>query len=213
MKRFSNLFAPDLTRQLVSTGFLPVDTQDAAITHPAPPWLHISQVGGLVESQVFDPDCESGTGCILDLHIAVDLGSFSIWGWELDLPWKDPEFRFLPEPTGESYPYNMYKFPGRGALMFSRDNVINHRHRLQRGHGLDGLLLGFSFQSIPDSYKHGAQIEASLILIDEMRRAFSTPVQLWADRSAKIDRQRRKKNTRGPLFSRRDGVKDELVQK
>jgi hypothetical protein len=213
MKRYSNLFAPDLTRQLVSTGFLPVDAQDAAITHPAPPWLKVSQEAGPVENSIFDLDCGSGTGCILDLQIAVDLGAFSIWGWELDLPWKDPEFRFLPEPTGESFPYNMYKFPGCETLIFPRDDVINHRRRLQRGHGLDGLLLGSSFESIPDSYKHGAQIEASLVLIDEMRRAFSTPVQLWADRIAKINRQRRKKNTRGPLFSRRDGAKDELVQK
>lgn len=213
MKRYSNLLAPDLTRQLVATGVLPLDAQADAITYPAPAWLCISQVGGPFESQVFDLDCGSGTGCILDLHIAVDLGAFSIWGWELDLPWKDPEFRFLPEPTGESFPYNMYKFPGCETLIFSRDDVINHRRRLQRGRGLDRLLLGSSFASIPDSYEHGGEIEASLVLIDEMLHSFSKPVRLLVNRGAKIDRPRRKKNARGPLLERRGGAKDKLVQK
>jgi hypothetical protein len=77
--------------------------------------------------------------------------------------------------------------------------VINHRRVLHRGHGLDGPLLGFGFESIPDSYRHGANIDASLVLIDEMGRAFSTPVELWANRMAKIDRGRKEK-TRRQLF-------------
>jgi hypothetical protein len=91
--------------------------------------------------------------------------------------------------------------------------VINHRQIVKRGHCLDGLLLGVGDESIPDSYRHGATIDASLVLIDEMGRGFSTPVQLWVNRIAKIDRRRRKKTTREPLLEKEDVVKGELILK
>ena len=42
---------------------------------------------------------------------------------------------------------------------------------------------------------------------------FSTPVQLWVNRSAKFNRQRRKKTTRLGLFEKRDGAKADLIKK
>jgi hypothetical protein len=212
IKTYSHIHLPDLTRELVATGFLPVDAQGAAITHRALPGLLISQVGGLVESSVFDLNCGYGTGCILPLHIGVDLPVFSIWGWELDLPWKDPTFQFLPEPQGHVFPTDMYQIPGCENLKYSRYEVINHRRVLRRGQSLDGLLLGFSFESIPDSYQHGANIEARLVLIDGMERCFSTRIQLWVNRIAKIDWQRKKKNSRRPLFENPECKMNGLVQ-
>lgn len=212
MKRYSNIVAPDLVRRLVATGFLPVDAQDAAITQPAPPGLHIDQVGGLVESSIFDLKCGSGTGCILPLYIAVDLNIFSIWRWELDLPWKDPKFQFLPEPQGHRFPDNMYKFPGCENLMYPRDQVINHQRELKPGRILEGLLLGFSFESIPDSYHHRSTIHARLVLIDGKEHSFSTPIQLWADRSVKFDRQRSKKNTKKRAFEKLDEGEGAIVE-
>lgn len=213
MNKYSRIVVPDLTRQLVATSFLPVDAQDAAITHAAPPWLAISQVGGLVENSIFDPDCGSGTGCILDLHIAVDRRAFSIWGWELDLPWKDPNFQWLPEPRGSKFPENMYQIPGCKGLEYPPGVVINHRHLLQRGHILEGLLLGHSFAPIPDSYHHGANIDARLVIIDEMGLSFSTQVELWVNRIARIDRKPAKPKTRQPIFEKQDWAEDELVPK
>ncbi len=200
METYSRLFTPDLIRQLVATGFLPVHAQDAAITHPAPPWLKISQDGDPLDSTAFDLDCGAGTGCILDLHVAVDLSAFSIWRWELDLPWKDPKFQWVPEPPEGKFPDNVYQIPGCERLIYPWDQVINHRHKLQRGHGLDGLLLGFSFESIPDYYRHGENIDARLVLINDMERSFSKPVQLYVDRSAKINRQRGEKKNRRRLL-------------
>ena len=200
MKRYSNIDLQNLTRQMVAADLLSVDAQDGAITHPAPPWLKITQEGGLVENRIFDLDCGGGMGCILDLRIAVDRGAFSIRGWELDLPWKDPKFRWLPESPGGKFPDNVYRIPACKNLMYSRDQVINHRRLLQRGKSLHGLLLGFSVESIPESYRHGAKIDATLVLIDEMLRSFSEPVHLCADRSAKFDRQSTKKRTRRSIF-------------
>ena len=54
---------------------------------------------------------------------------------------------------------------------------------------------------------------ATLVLIDEMGRSFPTPVQLWVDRSAKIDRKLGKVKTGRRLFENRHCAKDELVQK
>jgi len=107
----------------------------------------------------------------------------------------------------------MYQFPGFAHFEYPRGQVINHRRIVKRGHCLDGLLLGVSYESIPAVYRHGEDIDASLVLVDEMGRDFSTPVRLWVDRSAKIDRPRKKKTTRGRLFEKRDGVKGEFIQK
>src|ERR1700693_2966404 len=104
MNTYSNIVLPDLTRQLVVAGFLPVYAQDAAITHSAPPWLFIDQEGGPLDSLVFDLDCGGGMGCILPLHVAVDLPAFSIRRWEIDFRWKDLKFQWLPEPPGGKFP-------------------------------------------------------------------------------------------------------------
>lgn len=210
---YSRLFEPDLTHQLENAGILTGDARDAAITPAASRGLLIRQVEGDVVNSAFDLDCGYGTGYILSLHIAVDLPEFKIWGWKLDLPWEDPRFQWLTDPSEKMSLDNVYKFPDCYRLEFPRDGVINHRRLLRRGHSLDGLLLGWGFESIPDSYRHGEKIEASLMLIDEMERGFTTPVQLWANRMAKIDRPRRKKKTRGSLLERQDRAKDELVQK
>jgi hypothetical protein len=211
MKTYSRLHIPSLTRQLVVAGFLAGDAQDAASTFPAPGGVLVSQDGGIVENSAFDLDCGYGTGFMLSLHIAVDLPAFAIWKWQLDLPWNDLQIQWLPDPLGIVYD-DMYQIPG-WDVRFARSEVINHRRALRRGHGLDGLLLGFSFESIPALYQHGANIDASLVLISEMGRDFSTPVQLWANRIAKIDRKQAKANRKGWLFENRDCVENGLVLK
>ena len=209
MRTYSRLGGQDLTRQLVAGGFLAGDAQDSAIIDPAQPGLFISQDGNIFQNSA--SDCDSGYGTLysLALHLAVDVPEMAIWGWRLDLPWEDRQFQWLAEPQGHEFPENMYQF---ADLKFSRDEVLNHRRRLQRGRGLDGLLLGFGFESIPDSYRHGAEIDASLVLIDDMGREFSKRVQLWANRMARIDRRQPKKNIRHRLLEDRDPAKVELIE-
>jgi hypothetical protein len=211
MKTYSRLHIPSLTRQLVIAGFLAGHAQDAASTFPAPDGILVSQDGGIVENSAFDFECGYGTGVMLSLHIAVDLPALTIWKWQLDLPWKDSQVHWIADPLGSAYD-NMYQIPG-WDVKFARCQVINHRHVLRRGHSLDGLLLGFSFEPIPASYRHGANIDASLVLIDEMGRDFSTPVQLWANRIAMIDRKQAKANRKGRLFENRDRAENDLILK
>ena len=107
----------------------------------------------------------------------------------------------------------MYQIPGCVGLRYSRDAVINHRRLLKRGYSLNGLLLGYGYESIPDSFRHGATIDARVVLIDEMGHGFSEPVQLWADRSAKIGRRRSKKISGPGLLEKRDYANGNLTQK
>jgi hypothetical protein len=190
MKTYSNLCSADLARQLAAAGVLASGAQNGPITRPTPPGLLICQVGGVIESTVFDVDRGYGTGFIIHLHVAVDLSIIRIWRWELDLPWTDPQFQWIAEPTGEKFPLDMYQIPGCAALKYPKEQVINHVRVVRRGRCLDGTLVGFGFESIPDSYPHGTTIDANLVLIDEMGRGFSTPVQLFADRSAKFRREK-----------------------
>jgi len=213
MKTYSRKVAPDLTRQLVVAGVLPGDAQDGAVTQAAPPGLLIYQVGGVTESSVFDLDCGYGTGYRLSLHAAVGLPAFGILGWVLDLPWEDSQFQWLADPKEYFSREEMYQVPGCATLRYPRDEVINHRKVLKRGHALDGLLLGYGFESMPESYRHGEMVDASLVLIDELNRGFSTQVHLWVDRSAKMNPKRAKKSTRPGLFEKRDGAKYELIPK
>lgn len=212
IKTYSRLVMPDLTRQLVDTGILPGDAQDVAITRPAPSDLLICQVGAISDSSAYDFEASYGTGFILNLHIAVDRPAFAILRWELDLPWDSPPIQWLTKPSGDVFPGNMYQLPGRTRLLFPQAEVINHRRVLRRGYGLDGLLLGFGSESIPESYRHGAMIGAILVLVDEMGRGFSKSVHLWADRSAKTDRQRSNKRTRSRLLEQVDYGEPSLIK-
>jgi hypothetical protein len=213
MKTYSRLTAPELIRQLDAAGVLTGGAQDTAITSPARPGLLICQVGGLVESSAFDLDGGYGAGFIIPLHIAVDQAVIRIWAWRLDLPWEDSQFQWVTDPSEYASEDSMYQIPGCARLKYPRDEVLNHRKVLQRGHSLDGQLLGWGFESIPESYQHGAKIDAGLVLIDELGRDFSTPIQLRADRSAKICRKQRKVTTRRSLFDKPDRAKGDLIQK
>jgi hypothetical protein len=211
MKRiYSQLRALDLIRSLADAGILSGD----APLDPVREDMLIRQVGGVVESSVFDLDCGHGAGYVLALHVATKLPRFRIWRWQLDLPWEDSQFQWLDDPAEYSSCDDMYQFPGCSALKYPRTEVINHRRELQRGRSLDGSLLGVGFESVPDSYCHGSAVNANLHLIDEMNRRLSTEVQLWVDRSARLRRKGGKATTkkRGDLFDKPDFAPREVVQ-
>ena len=206
MKTYSRLAIPELTRQLVTSKVITGDVQNGPIDHPAPRVLISQEGSGITESSAFDLDGSYGSGYMLSLHIATDLPALEIYDWRLDLPWEDPQFQWLPDP-----PNDIYEFPDHQT--YPRDAVLNHRRVVHRGRSLDGLLLGFGVESIPESYRHGKFISASIVLIDGMGRPFPTSIQLWVDRAARRDRKTTKKNTRRRLFENRFCAEDELILK
>jgi hypothetical protein len=106
----------------------------------------------------------------------------------------------------------MYQIPGCPGLEHPKEEIINHARTLRRGRCLDGALVGLGFESIPDSDPHGTIIDASLALIDEMGRGFSTPVRLFADCSAKLRRAGEGKSSKDLIWEKRGIPKHELIQ-
>ena len=157
----------------------------------------IRQEGAFECSMVFDRRW-GGTGCILDISITSDQSGLVVIRYiDLELPWHDVYFDWLPDPLERVPEEKNYFFPGEDGLVYPRKEVINHRRethgKLRRGDFMKGLLLGSSPTPIPDQFSHGARIYANLRITDQLERSFSSRVVLWADRSATIIRGGRKK--------------------
>ncbi len=212
MKPYSRLDLTDLINRLAIAGVLPAEAGDSGVPQPAPSWLHIRQQGSSVENLIGDVERGWGTRCCFHLHIAVDQPTFSIQSWELNLPWEHSPVQWLPDPAGILPTINVYQWGNWTGLTYPRDEVINHRHLVGRGHGLDGLLLGYCLTVIPDSYCHGSALNLELALFDEMGRAFSIPVEVYVDRGPKIDRKPKQRKLRTPLFEESDFGEDEQIE-
>ena len=173
--------------------------------------LRIQQVGGVTESRVFDIE-SLGTGCVLDVEIVNDLGrGFYIRRFELELPWRDDLFSWLPDPRECDEKPEWYRFSGE-KLGYRRDIVLNHygqrNRKFNNGDFLTGLVLGQSPQAIPECYEHGEELHATFSVIDQFDNRHSADVVLYADRSIRL-RPRRHMKPRRSLLSQRD----QLVKK
>ena len=224
MKNCRSMARPDLVQRLIAAG-CPLDVEEGAQDnpHPSPRGLHIRQVNGDLLNRAFDLECGL-TGFMLDLEIASDVpGLVVIRDFELDLPWEDPLFHWLPDPVESAARWAEYKFPGT-QLVYPRNLVINHRTgaRGKLGHGdiLDGMLLGIGYESIPECFRHGTSVDRMFSIVDQFGRRHPSEVSLWIDRSVTIDRARLKAmgllrpraRSRPGLFSRPDPVGTERTR-
>lgn len=151
--------------------------------------LRIRQFGGVTESRVFDLE-SFGTGYTLNLEILNHLGrAIYIRGFELDLPWRDDLFHWLPDPRERDEEHELYRFAGE-RLEFPREIVINHNvnriNKFSDGSLLSGLVLGEGPDGIPDCYKHGEELHAKFSVIDELDGKHAADVVLYIDRGAKL---------------------------
>jgi hypothetical protein len=166
--------------------------------------LRIRQVGGLAESRVFDLET-SGAGCMLDLEIVNDLGrGIYLRGFELELPWQDDLFSWLPDPRERGKKPELYRFAG-DHLEYERKIVINRLvpsfTKFRKGDLVAGLVLGQGPREIPDGYKHGEELHAKFSVIDQFDTPHSADVVLYIDRGARLLRPRRPKKARRSLFT------------
>ena len=175
------------------------------------PDLHIEQVGGVSESVIFDLP-NHRTGYILNAEI-LNRGSKTIYlrGLELQLPWEDPGFDWLPDPETQDHGQNRqqksrkagnrkgrrravqtslqeYWFPASGGLAFPRDQVVNH-YLVENGKltrkPQRGLLLAIGGR-MPTDLRHGALLEASLVVFDVDEIEYRHPVTFWIERRAVV---------------------------
>ena len=154
---------------------------------PEPPpikSLIVRQTGPVMGTSVFEYSC--GTGVMIDLCITVNISGFAIGYFDLDLPWPMKNFRWFEDPKDTYSP--CYQFWGTG-LEFGRTRVLNHRADgglLPRGQTVEGLLLGSYMAFIPEEFRHGEIITASLIIADQYEQEYRTPVNLVVDRSRSV---------------------------
>ena len=184
MKNRSFAVSEDLVQRLVAAGCPVFAGRDfekaaAAVSHR----LLILQDGSLLDSRAIETDC-GGTAFTIGVYVSCDLPRITIYRWEVELPWEDPQFLWLTDPGESKFSPSVYTLTGTSER-FPRELVLNHRSSVTRGRTLCGLLLGFGFERIPDRYRHGNSIEVRLSLVDHMGRSFPSSFSLWVDRSVR----------------------------
>jgi hypothetical protein len=129
----------------------------------------------------------------------------------LKLPWEKINFRWLPDTLESFDDSTLYKFAGKNSLAYERDQVLNHhadvRQILQHGRSILGLLLGISMEPIPDEFRTGTLVPATVVIADQFSREYRAKVSLFINKREKhrggassIIRRR------GGLFEKRDRI-------
>jgi hypothetical protein len=195
----------DVVQQMLQLG-IPMDvTRADLIASAPPPKIRIECIGGISETSAFDLD-PGGTGYILSLSLAVLRKPFAIAAFNLELPWMRKPVIWLSDPAEGDGPRNTYQFPGRHPLEFPRDVAINHHANAQRnlppGKCIEGLLLGYGLDSIPDRIKHGGHAVGRVSITDQFGEDHSAEISFCIDRSARSGAANRVRAPRTPLFKR-----------
>ena len=157
--------------------------------------LIIRQRDGPVGNSALAMRC--GAAYSVSLSVVVNMPNFALTAFDLELPWKATPI-FIEPPSGQA----PYKLPN--GDQYPQDVVINHfanpQRLLRRGQVIEGLLLAWSFESIPADYAHGSEIPASLIIYDQFAESYKQSIILWAQRDW-LAMPRRRASTRKPLFA------------
>jgi hypothetical protein len=153
--------------------------------------LEIQQVGGTHDSRIFELD-SGRAGYIIDLRVTNHTSRPMDVDVELRLPWNDEMFdclmateiplHFRRKPDRS---YRAYRFPGKHALEFPCEEVLNRR--LAEGgclpikRSVRGLLLATG-GLMPADLKHGQWLDGALALIDSDHNEYIQTIKLWTER-------------------------------
>jgi len=165
--------------------------------------VRIDAAGGTPETSIFDLD-PVGTGYMAWISLTVVNESFAIAGFCLGLPWEIGSVVWLSDPANGNGPSYAYRFPGRHANEFPRDSVINHRADAQRilrhGQRIEGFLLGYGSEPIPNAYRHGDHVLGNIAVYDQFDEQYSAETDFCIDRSARLAVANRVRTPRKSLF-------------
>ena len=187
---------------------VPSDVTGADLIAPASPSsIRIDYIGGVTETSIFDLGYPGGTGYMASLSLTVLREPFAIAEFAMTFPWKIRPIIWCSDPAEGNGPRNCYRFPGRNPLEYPRDAAINHRadprRNLTRGTCIQGLLLGWGLDSIPDCFQHGSHVVGTVSIFDQFDAEHSAEIEFWIDRSAKLSSAKRARPIRKPLFTER----------
>ena len=199
MQKTHNSRIAALLREMAALG-VPVDV---SVVEPD---VEIAQVGHPSDSMVFDlPDRRAG--CSIDLQI-INQTSRPIWVRYVELrpPWPNSEFEWLPDPKemgGD--PFN-YRFPGKGAPEFPREQVLNHvlsdRGILTPGRPVEGWLLGIGNPK-PENLLLGVPVEVTLAIMGYDNCEYAEKIALSVDPLWKWQQEPSRKISTEDLFGRK----------
>jgi hypothetical protein len=197
---------PQLMQELRRLGVF-TDVTDAELIDSLPSSkVRIDAPGGNLETSIFDLD-PVGTGYMVWLSLTVVDGPFAIAEFFLTLPWSVAWIEWLSDPAQGKGPHYVYRFPGRRGDEFPRDNVINHcadaQKMLRRGQRIEGFLLGYGSEPIPNTYEHGQHVLGNVGIFDQFDEMYSAETDFWIDRSARSAAASRVRTPRKPLFGER----------
>ncbi len=124
---------------------------------------------------------ESGATAYV-LHVGVtktNSGPFFVSSWELELPWPDPNFRWLEETAS-----HRYFVPGT-SIEYPRQEVLNHRTgaRGSLNLPLKGLLLAMGYASVPRTFL-GFRVPLRLSVCGTEGRCASQTMEVLIDSAA-----------------------------
>jgi hypothetical protein len=128
----------------------------------------------------------------------------TICDWDLDLPGMESQVLWLDDPYAQIPAMDLYRIPGASHEEFTRDAVINHHRILRNGDVVEGFLLGYWMEPLPEIYTQGISVKTTLSLFDHNYHFFSTQVELWIDRKSRRYPSSRKGAQRRRLFDEQD---------
>ena len=128
--------------------------------------LRVQELGGYLESRVFDDSPTAGARYLIGVRLGTDLpGGVIISDWDFCPPWENHSVCWDYDPQ-DIVPADEY---ARYASVFNSrlSAVLNERRLLLRGRPVEGLLCGRAVHSIPESIAKGAAVRAQLMMVDD----------------------------------------------
>ncbi len=140
--------------------------------------------------------CNSGVPCTLC--------GLRVW-----LLWTDIPVELLQDPADPFAP-RTYRFPGQTSGGFDKSEVIVQSGKtLTRGRSVEGLLLGYHFDPIPQSFRHGTKVPIELGIEDQFGEFYSRELFLTVDRTAEWGPKPKHPPPRRSLFDKADSPERE----
>ncbi len=136
-------------------------------------------------------------------------GPFTLRGLRVWLPWIDTPVILLQDPADPFAP-RTYRFPGQTSGGFDKSEVIVQSGKtLTRGRSVEGLLLGYHFDPIPQSFRHGTKVPIELRIEDQFGEFYSRELFLTVDRTAEWGPKPKHPPPRRSLFDKADSPERE----
>jgi hypothetical protein len=130
---------------------------------------------------------------IVPVRIVSNLpGSFAISSFHLALPWEGARIVLLEDPAERESPSSDYRLPCSRRMAFPRNQVLNHledlRRVLHRGDFIQGVLIWYGYEPVPEGYAQGDDLAAFVTVYDQFSREYRGAISLFVDRKYRLER-------------------------